>query len=78
MRAGEGALYCFAKRNVSSVADHHHGPGDRLQSKPLQPDRQAKGNYRDGSTDKAKHIQSLPSRLPVSQTTGTRRTNLGG
>ena len=77
MRAIERALDRFAKRNLTGVRDDHRGPGDGLQSQPLQTHRRTEREYRDGFAGKSQHPASLSSELPVRQITETGRADLG-
>jgi hypothetical protein len=71
VRAVESALNGFAKRRLLSVLNHHRGPGDRLESDPMQSHGQTQGNDRNNATHQTEHTGRLAREASVRQTTET-------
>jgi hypothetical protein len=69
MCAIEGAFHCCTERCLLGVLNHHGSPGDRLESDPLQTDRETECNDCSTATNQPEHARRLARESLVRQTT---------
>jgi hypothetical protein len=67
MIAVERTFHCFAKRCLLGVLNHHRSPGNRLESDPLQTDRETECNDCSEATHQADHARRLASKSALRQ-----------
>ena len=68
VRTVERTLHCFAERCLLGVLNHHRSPGERLESDPLQTDRETECNDCSEATYRAEHVRRLASESAGRQT----------